>query len=377
MNVTALTKEIKERAFALGFHAVGVSDVGPWQLEARRLSNWIEGGSAARLDYVTKTQDLRARPEGLLEGARSLLSLAVSYYSGEFDPLPEGHGRVARYAWGRDYHEVIPPKLSQLVREAERIAGRSITARWFTDAVPLLERAAARRAAVGRVGLNTLLITDRFGSWVFLADILWDLELERDARDDRACMSTQDCIRRCPTNAITPYRVDAGRCISYHTIENRGVIDRALRRNFGDWLFGCDVCQEVCPHNHHVPSTDWTEFHPKAGVGQSLPLQEVLSIADDDSYRQRFAGTALLRTGRRGLVRNACIVAANLKYEPAIPNIKSLARSDSDPVVRAHAIGALGEFDVHLHRDLIEKGLHDPAEEVRAESDSALTAHNL
>ncbi|MBI4470440.1 MAG: tRNA epoxyqueuosine(34) reductase QueG [Acidobacteria bacterium] len=372
MDIKSLTSEIKSSALALGFHAAGITSVEPFKMDEKRLEVWIDGGSVAGLQYMRDSREMRAKPLQLMPEARSILSLAVSYYNGEFDPLPQGHGRIARYAWGRDYHEVIPPRLDQVVKEAERIAGRGIQARCFTDAVPLLERAAGKRAGIGRAGLNTLLINDRFGSWIFLAEILWDLELTPDPRETRACLSANDCIRKCPTNALVAYRVDAGKCISYHTIENHGVIERSLRKRFGDWLYGCDVCQEVCPHNNRIERTDWTEFQPASGAGQSLSLLEVLDIPDEDHFQSRFAGTPLLRTGRRGLVRNACIVAANIRFEAAVPGISSLAEGDPDPVVRTHAVGALAEFSTQAHRATIEKALKDPADEVQAEAAAIL-----
>jgi epoxyqueuosine reductase len=308
-----------------------------------------------------------------LAEARSIISLAVNYYSGDFDSAPRGHGRVARYAWGLDYHEVIPPRLWQLVGEIEKLVGHKVSARCFTDAVPLLERAVARRAGIGRVGLNSCLITDEFGSWVFLSEVLLDLELTPDSEDARVCLSTLDCIKRCPTGAIVqPYVVDARRCISYHTIENRAVIPRQLRRQMGDWLFGCDVCQEVCPHNNHLPITSWREFHPESGVGKTLLLDDVLRLDSDEAFRERFRHTALLRTKRRGLVRNAAIVAANTRYEEAIPRLRELVLSDPDEIIRGHAVWALAELDGNNSLASIEKARRDSSEFVRTEVQNAL-----
>jgi epoxyqueuosine reductase len=368
-----LTQTIKQRALELGFDRVAVTGVAPLKLEEHRYHLWLNSNQAADLQYMIDSRDLRAHPTKLLAEACSIISLAVNYYSGEFDSVPRGSGRVARYAWGLDYHEVIPPRLRQLVGEIEKIVGHEVRARCFTDAVPLLERAVARTAGIGRVGLNSCLITDEFGSWVFLSEILLDLPLAPDIKDGRSCKSTHDCLKQCPTGAIVrPYVVDARLCISYHTIENRAVIPRELRRQMGDWLFGCDVCQEVCPHNNRIPVTSWREFHPESGVGKTLLLDDVLQLDSDETFRERFRNTALVRTKRRGLVRNAAIVAANTRYEEAVPRLRELASSDPDEIVRGHTVWALAELDGNESLAVFEKARHDPSEFVRTEAENAL-----
>jgi epoxyqueuosine reductase len=373
MRIEHLTARVKEEARRLGFDAVGVVRVEPFREEEKRYLKWIEDGMSADMAYLQHSPTLRAHPGELVSTARSIISLAVNYYSGEFDDIKPGEGRIARYAWGLDYHEVIPPKLQALVARIDDLIGRRTTARCFADAVPLLERAVARRAGLGRIGFNSCLITDRFGSWVFLSDVLLDVDLEPDAEDTRACLSTLDCINRCPTGAIPqPYVVDARRCISYHTIENRGVIDPEMRPAMQDWLFGCDVCQEVCPHNEALPQTTWKEFRPEAGVGKTLRLDSVLSIESDEVFRHRFRHTALLRTKRRGLVRNAAIVAANTKYEPAIPLLRNLIQSDPDPIIRGHAVWALGRMEEGRQTVWIDHALKDIDPVVRQEAEAVL-----
>jgi len=373
MTIEQLTAKVKEQAGRLGFHAVGVIRVEPLKDEERRYLKWIEDSMSADMAYLQRQPTLRARPNELVPTARSLISLAVNYYSGEFDQVKPGEGRVARYAWGRDYHEVILPKLWALVASIEEFVGRKIKARCFVDAVPLLERAVARRAGLGRIGFNSCLITDRFGSWVFLSDILLDVELVPDREDARTCLSTFDCIVDCPTGAIPePYVVDARRCISYQTIENRGVIARDMRPRMGDWLFGCDVCQEVCPHNRMLPKTTWKEFHPESGVGKMLSINEVLSIGSDEAFRHRFRHTALLRTKRRGLVRNAMIVAANTKYEPAIPLLQNRLESDPDPIIRGHAVWSLAQLSDGRLASVVRRALKDEDLFVRQEAQAVM-----
>lgn len=368
-----LTARVKEEAHRLGFDLVGVMRIEPLVEEEERYLDWLRAGRSADMAYLQRRPTLRARPNELVPGARSIISLAVNYYSGEFDEVGPGEGRIARYAWGRDYHEVIPPRLWTLVARIEEWIGRKVQARCFVDAVPLLERAVARRAGLGRIGFNSCLITDRFGSWVFLAEILLDVDLTPDQEDARTCLRALDCIDDCPTGAITEqYVVDARRCISYLTIENRGIIERALRPLIGDWLFGCDVCQHVCPHNRQLPKTTWREFHPQSGVGKTLALNEVLSIESDEAFRHRFRHTALRRAKRRGLLRNAAIVAANQRYEPAIPLLQRLIETDPDPIIRGHAVWALGELAGRRAHAHIERALKDEHPFVREEARARL-----
>lgn len=368
-----LTEKVKERARALGFHRVGIARVAPLVEAERRYHEWLDAEQAAALGYMIESRSLRAHPERLMPGAQTILSLAVSYYSGDFDSVPPGHGRIARYAWGRDYHQVIPPRLWQLVGEIQHLVGRPVRARCFTDAVPLLERAVAAQAGVGRIGWNSCLITDEWGSWVFLCDILLDVALEPDEPDWRVCFRTRDCLGGCPTGAIPrPFVVDARRCISYHTIENRGMIPRELRPLLGDWLFGCDVCQEVCPHNHQVPLTSWREFHPESGVGKTLAVRDLLTLESDELFRQRFRHTALWRARRRGLVRNATVVAANTGYDEVLPALYRLIDSDPDEIIRAHAVWAASVLGGPSARPVIERARRDPSPLVRDEAVHAL-----
>jgi epoxyqueuosine reductase len=370
---SSLTERVKERARAMGFHRVGIARAGPLGDAESRYHAWLDAGYAAGLGYMIQSRQLRAHPQRLVAGAETIISLAVSYYSGDFETIPPGHGRIARYAWGRDYHEVIPPRLWQLVAEVQRLVGRPVRARCFTDAVPLLERDVAARAGVGRIGWNSCLISDQWGSWLFLAEILLDVTLEPDPADHRACLSTRDCVNHCPTGAILrPFIVDARRCISYLTIEHRGLIPRELRPLVGDWLFGCDVCQEVCPHNQTLPRTTWPEFRPESGVGKTLALKDVLTLDSEEVFRQRFRHTALRRARRRGLVRNAAVVAANTGCDEVLPLLERLVASDPDEIVRAHAVWALGRFESAHCRQVLEGARRDPSPLVREEAFQAL-----
>jgi epoxyqueuosine reductase len=289
--------------------------------------------------------ELLSDPKKLQKSARSVVSLGVSYYPGDH-PEDPGGGRVARYAWGRDYHEVIKERLFRLRGELEEALGGRIKARAFTDAVPLLERSAAQHAGLGFFGRNSCLINGEVGSYFFIADLILNLEIEPDPPGKGTCGRCTRCMDRCPTGAIkAPGVVDARLCISYLTIENKGEIPRGLRKRVGDWAFGCDVCQEVCPYNKtKATQSRWPEFSAQAGSGPYLELERVLAIRTDEEFDETFAGTPLTRPGREGLLRNCCVAAGNLKLRRAVPALVECLHRDSSPLVRGHAAWALGEI---------------------------------
>jgi epoxyqueuosine reductase len=336
---------LEERAREAGFDLVGVASAEPLREGGERLREWQEAGMAADMGYMQRPVELLSDPKKLQKSARSVVSLGVSYYPGEH-PENEGAGRVARYAWGRDYHEVIKARLFRLREELEEELGVRIKARGFTDAVPLLERSAAQHAGLGFFGRNSCLINGEVGSYFFIADLIVDLDLAPDQPGTGTCGRCTRCMDRCPTGAIkAPGVVDARLCISYLTIENRGEIPRELREKVGDWAFGCDVCQEVCPYNKTKASKSrWPEFSAEAGHGPYLKIEEVLEIRADEEYEERFAGTPLTRPGRAGLLRNCCVAAGNLKLKEAVPALVRALREDSSALVRGHAAWALGEI---------------------------------
>jgi epoxyqueuosine reductase len=336
---------LEERALEAGFDLVGVASAEPLREGGERLREWQEAGMAADMGYMHRPVELLSDPKKLQKSARSVVSLGVSYYPGDHREN-EGAGRVARYAWGRDYHEVIKARLFRLREELEEELGVRIKARGFTDAVPLLERSAAQHAGLGFFGRNSCLINGEVGSYFFIADLIVDLDLAPDPAGTGTCGRCTRCMDRCPTGAIkAPGVVDARLCISYLTIENRGEIPRELRGKVGDWAFGCDVCQEVCPYNKTKASKSrWPEFSAEAGYGPYLKLEEVLEIRADEEFEERFAGTPLTRPGRAGLLRNCCVAAGNLKLEEVVPALVRALREDSSTLVRGHAAWALGEI---------------------------------
>ena len=336
---------LEELASAAGFDLIGVTGAEPLEQGGERLREWQEAGMAADMGYMQRPVELLSNPKKLQKSARSVVSLGVSYYPGEH-PENEGGSRVARYAWGRDYHKVIKERLFRLRGELEEELGVKVKARGFTDAVPLLERSAAQHAGLGFFGRNSCIINGDVGSYFFIADLILDLELERDDPGTGTCGRCTRCMDRCPTGAIrAPGVVDARFCISYLTIENRGGIPHELRPLIGDWAFGCDVCQEVCPYNKtKATKSRWPEFSAKAGKGPYLDIVETLGIRDEAEFERRFAGTPLTRPGRTGLLRNCCVAAGNLKLGEAVSALIFALGKDDSPLVRGHAAWALGEI---------------------------------
>lgn len=302
---TDRTKAIKKRALDLGFHAVGVTSADPVEEDGRRFSKWLSDGFGGAMSYLQKAPEERADPKGRFPEAKRVICLALNYYQEE-PALPDGaqRGKIARYAWGEDYHLIIEEKLAHLMDAIGEQGGRC----WkgYVDHGPLLERAFAQRAGLGFIGKNTNLITPEYGSWVFLAEVVTDLELAIDSPAIPECGACRICIDACPTGALTdPYRLDARRCLSYLTIESKGPIPEPLLPRLEGWLFGCDICQEVCPYNDDRPVTDEPRLAPSRGAGPSLPIDEALAIKTNGGFEKKFEGSPLLRMKRSGLIRNA------------------------------------------------------------------------
>ncbi len=369
--MSSLIAQIKGEARALGFEIVGITSADMLARDDEAFRQWREAGFAADMDYMQRRTHLHARPAALVPSSLSIITLAINYYATAPEFSHENrYGRIARYAWGRDYHLVVRPRLERLAARIEKLAGRRLHHRSFVDAVPLLERALAARAGLGFFGKNTNLLLPQRGSWFFLSEILIDLELPAEDRQVKiSCGTCNRCLDACPTNAFAaPYSLDSRRCISYLTIENRGAIPRELRRGLGEWIFGCDICQTVCPFNRFSSDTLWPELRPEAGVGERLDLVELLSIATDQEFRARFRGTPLTRPKRRGLLRNAAIVAANIEAATAAPALAERISHDPEPLIRSHALWALAQLDPQKAARLIEKSLLDCDPQVREEA---------
>ncbi len=363
-------QKIKKVAWDLGFDLCSVS---PLEIPARDQSaylDWCATGSAGTMAYMTREPAKRTQPKVTFPHAKSVLTLGVSYYRGDFPKKPgPAYGRIARYAWGEDYHNVIGERLQKLMAELENQFGvHGETA--AIDTKPLLERSLAEQSGLGFVGKNTMLIAPRssvidfhVGSWIFLAEILVEtplpiafgdrpppsgrgntgsLSLQREGwGEGKGCGACTKCLDACPTDAFEgPYRLRANKCISYLTIENKGEIPVELREKVGDWLFGCDVCQEVCPFNAREFESRWPEFEPTRGAGAWISLKEIFGLTDDGAFKLRFGKTPLARAKRRGLLRNAAVVAGNSADASLIPLLEKLTDAE-DTLLAEHAQWAI------------------------------------
>ena len=270
MERAALTSHLKQTAHGLGFDRVGVSrPLSPAGFD--RLREWLGNGFAGEMRYLAKREAAYEHPRHVLEGVRSLIVLAMNYRTVEPAPITTGQGRVSRYAWGNDYHDLIHDRLAALADELRGVASGALV-RGVVDTAPLLEREFAQLAGLGWIGKNTLLLNREIGSWFFLAVLLTDVELDYD--DPHAsdhCGTCTACLDACPTQAfVAPYVLDSRRCISYLTIELRDGVPADLRAGMGDWVFGCDVCQDVCPWNRRRATTDEPDLQPAA---ETRPLE--------------------------------------------------------------------------------------------------------
>ena len=340
-----LANLIKQSATTLGFDLVRISSAERFQSDEEiALDRWRRG-LLDGLPWYTESRVRRGTsPEELLPGAKSIISLGVSYLPNE---RPEAvaysgpHGRVAAYAWGEDYHGVLKRRMKALVEDVSAKLGHAVNSRWYVDDGPMLDRAVAQRAGTGWFGKNTNILTSQFGSWVFLAQVITDLELEADPPLKKTCGSCTRCLTACPTDAfVSPYELDNTRCISYLTIEHRGPIPHELRPLMQDWVFGCDICQDVCPVNLKVSSTHEPAFGKTDSA--SLDLIWILEMSEAQ-FRERFRHSPIKRAKRVGLQRNACVALGNIGDLSTVPALAQ-ALTEGEPLVRGHAAWALGHI---------------------------------
>lgn len=335
---------IREHALSVGFDGVAVA---PLELPAHHeqtFERWVQSGGHAGMHYLDARLERRQKVADMLPGAKCVICFVSNYHRANSPVDMTGAGLVSRYAVTRDYHKIITGWLKQMDRFISGEFGEST--RYSVDTGPILERGFAESAGLGYIGKNTCLITQEFGSWVFLSEMLTTLDLPVDTPSLKlSCGRCRRCIDDCPTAAISEDRtVDSNRCISYLTIENRGGIPEELRRGVGRWLFGCDICQEVCPHNSResvAASADFREIRIK---GRTLPLLQVLEIESDDAFLELFAGTPLMRAKRRGLIRNACVVAGNSGDRSLLPALRRISDGD-DEMLAEHAGWAISEIE--------------------------------
>ena len=304
---------IKELAHEIGFDLCGICSADPIPEAKQALASWLGNGYQAEMDYLTKEPNRRSDPKEVLENAKSVIMLGLNYYFPDMKPeLPEGHGLVARYARGKDYHRVMERKLKALCALIEIEKDDPPQLKYMVDYGPFLERSYAERAGLGFIGKNSMLINRKFGSYFVLAEIITDLELDPDEADSTIhgrCGSCTKCIDACPTDAIVSDGIiDSSLCISYLTIERPISISDTLSKQIRPRLLGCDVCQDVCPHNGRAIITQHKEFMPESGVGVSLDASEILKIKTREEFLDLTAGTPLTRPKLEGLKQNARIV---------------------------------------------------------------------
>ena len=338
-----LTQAVKDEAQRLGFQLVGVTTPAP-PPHVDVYEGWLDKGRHAGMGWMAteRSRQRRADPLLILPECRSILVLGTRYPSAS---SPRGgRGQVASYAWGDDYHDVIPERLRELVAFIETQVGQPVPNRWYTDTGPILEREFAQRAGLGWIGKNTCLINPKMGSYFLLAEILLGIELEPDAPITvDHCGNCTRCLDNCPTACILLDRtIDANRCISYLTIETKGAIPEDLRSLIGDWIFGCDICQQVCPWNQKIAVPQWTPaFSLRAGL--PLPhLGDELALTPQE-FNRKFQGNPVKRARRRGYLRNVAVALGNSGDPAAIPALIQ-ALADPEPVVRGHAAWALARI---------------------------------
>jgi epoxyqueuosine reductase len=372
-----LTQTIKALAHRSGLGIAAITTAEPFTGLAEHLDGHIDAGHVAGFDWFTHE---RARfstdPSNLHESVRSIVSVGIPYWSGPAEPPDDApRGRISRYAWGGDYHDVLKQRMKRLHAAIEQTVQRPVEARFLVDTARIVDRAAAARAGVGWYGKNACLISPGHGSWVMLGNILLDLELDPDAPIEKNCGRCSICIDRCPTGAIVaPYTIDSPRCISFQTIEQRGAIPPQLRSAMGNWVFGCDVCQEVCPYTGAAAIMNDPDFTP-GSPERAFPRLDWLLTMPESEFRAVYRGSAVLRAKRRGLARNAAVALGNIGSESDLPVLLTALREHEEPLVRGHAAWAAGKLGGSAVRRSLETArASDPDESVRAEADRALAA---
>src|ERR1051326_1518690 len=356
---------VKARARELGFDDCRVTTAAPPE-SAANFEQWLAAGQHGEMAYLQRNAHKRVDPQKVLAGARSIIVLAASYHepsSQESEVRSQEEqatalstinspnyqllqGNIARYARFKDYHHVLGEKLKQLTAYVNELGGEGTRSLWYVDTGPLLERDLAQRAGLGFIGKHTNVISRRLGNWIFLAEIITTLEVEPDEPEHNRCGKCVRCIEACPTNAITaPFQLDARRCISYLTIELKGAIPVELRPAVGNRIYGCDDCLAVCPWNRFAREGQMMKSHARTDLA-TPDLLELLSL-DEAGFKKRFEGTPMLRTKRRGLLRNVCVSLGNVGDERALPALEK-AVGDAEPLIAEHARWAIEQIQLNL-----------------------------
>jgi epoxyqueuosine reductase len=368
MTAVDLTRDLKQQARGLGFSVAGVVDARP----GRRLDaylRWLDHAYHGQMGYLARPDRLARRKDlnVILDGVQSIVCVAMDHASAgpPLDLLKDpARGRIASYAWGNDYHDLMQPKLEQLARWLAQASDVEVKHRVYVDTGAIMERDHAETAGLGFTGKNTMLIAPRRGSWFFLGELLTTVALTPDtaARPMPSCGSCTRCLTKCPTDAFPrPYVLDARRCISYLTIELKGWIPRELRPLMGNWVYGCDVCQAVCPFNRFAPDDAPPDFNPADWQDVAPALVDLLRITEFE-FARRYDTSPIKRIKRERLVRNACVAAGNWGNQAAVaPLVELLA--DPSPLVRGHAAWALSRIGGATAKEALEAVVDAEADE--------------
>jgi epoxyqueuosine reductase len=338
--------DLRQMADASDLLLSAVTHAGPFTGLRAAFNRHIDAGHVDGFDWFDHGRAaVAADPRNLHETARSLISVGIPFYTGAVEkPMDEPRGRIARYAWGTDYHRVMKRRMKHVQESLEAAVGRPVEARLLSDTARISDRSVAARAGLGWYGKHSCIIVTGHGSWVMLGELIVDVAIEPSPPMDHDCGRCSICIDRCPTGAIVgPYTVDSPRCLSFQTIEQRGPVPRELRPLLGDWVFGCDICQDVCPYTSAAAVTPDPDFAPRDVDNAFPPLRWLLTMSEE-AFRERYRATAVLRAKRRGLARNAAVAAANSADESLVSVLGWAVTHHDEPLVRSHAAWALSRF---------------------------------
>ena len=371
---------VRTLATEAGLAVSAVTSAEPFISLQSMLEGHIEAGRLAGLDWFDIDRaSFASNPRRLHGDARSVISLGLPYYSGPAEkPADVPRGRIARYAWGVDYHRIFRGRLRTFLELLEAHIGCSIEARLLADTARIVDRAVAVRSGLGWYGKNSCVIVPGHGSWVMLGEAIVDIDIERSAPIDHDCGRCSQCLDRCPTGAIVaPYTVDTPRCLSFQTIEQRGAIPIELRPLLGDWVFGCDVCQEVCPYTAAASLSDDPDFGPES-IERVFPRLEFLLNMSEAEFRITFARSSVIRAKRRGLARNAAVALGNSGDPDAGPLLTTALLQHDEPLVRGHAAWALGFLGGGAGHEALKRAAQsEPDDMVQKEIESALSTANF
>jgi len=367
MDAALLTKAFKAKARDLGFDLVGIAPVEPTP-EQELYEFWVARGYAGEMNYLTRNVEKRKDIRAILPSAKSVVVCGLVYntdppYSTHLQKDP-ARGWISRYAWGDDYHRVMEKKLRMLLEFVKAQSPHPVEARVYVDTGPVLDRVVGKYAGLGWIGKNTCLLNQELGSWFFIGEIITNLSLEYDEPVPDRCGTCNACIDACPTGAIVePYVLDARRCISYLTIELRGEIPEEFREGVGHHVFGCDLCQDVCPWNRRAPINTDPAFQPRPGFFH--PDLEWLLSLNENQFREVFRGSPVKRAKWRGLLRNVAIALGNSGRREFVPLLKRAMERITEPMVREHlewAIKKLAGNDGHSEYEESHPGIEAESE---------------